>query len=258
MRGKRIIDPRNPPALLGGRPPAATMGMLIAFGVVFLIMVFSASEKVASFTALRLQGLWEGEVWRVLTAPFFFGMPQRLEVLSVLGSGVVLWAFGSLLERWWGTKRLLWFFCVCTITGHLVAAFLAWAVWPQMAVGGIAPGATALALAAALVFKDRGLGLNFRGQIYGLDWWVVLLVIGGILVLGTLVDLVEGRPIVDQVGELAAAGVAYLLITDDWRPGVRRRRRRIQKAQDDVQGVLQFPGGRVGKRGSKKDPHRWN
>jgi len=266
MRRKQIYSTDRPPALLGGSPPAGTLALLIVFGVVFLLMVFSGSGKLAHYSALWMPRVVHGDIWRVVTSPFFFGMPDRVHVLSVLGSGVVLWGFGSLLERWWGTKKLVFFFLFCTIVSNLVAAFFAWVVWPLEPSGGIAPGGVALATAGALLFRRRGLGISFRGQIYGLEWWIVLIVIGGILILGSAVDLLEGRPIVSRVGDFAGGGLAYLFVTEDWRPWVRLRRKRIRKLREDVNKVVDFPGGgKFGGRGQNNsqgngrfDPYRWN
>lgn len=267
MSRKRYYTADRPPAFLGGSPPAGTAVLLIAFGAVFAVMVFSGSYQVAFNTALWMNKVVEGDFWRVVSAPFFFGFPENIRVLSVLGSGVVLWLFGCLLEKWWSTKRLLIFFFVCILSGHLVSGFLAWAVWPMEPVGGISPGAVALAVAGSLVFRHRGLGFAFRGKIYGLDWRIILAVTGGIIVLGSFVDLLEGRPIASQAGELVGGGVAYLFVTEDWR--FWKHRKRFKKSGKG--NIVEFPTARRGggwsgtetgsnssSSGKKDDPYRWN
>ncbi len=268
MSPKRYYTADKPPALLGGSPPAATAIFLIAFGAVFAVMVFSGSEKIAFYSALWMSRVVEGDFWRVITAPFFFGFPQRIEVLSALGSGVVLWLFGCMLEKWWSTKRLLIFFLICTYGGHIVSGLVAWAVWPMEPVGGISPGAVALAVAGSLVFRYRGLGIAFRGRIYGLDWWLVLAVTGGIIILGSIVDLIEGQPIASQIGNLTGGGIAYLFVTEEWRFW-KRRKRSVKSGKGNVvdfTSVKRGGGGRggfgtgrgSGSSGREDDPYRWN
>jgi membrane associated rhomboid family serine protease len=247
-------------AYVGGRPPRATLALLVLFALVFVVFVLSGSQRMPALIAFRWSLIWDhGELWRLFSCLFFFGPAQRVEILPALGGGVALWLFGGWLERWWGLRRFLVFFFVSAWGSVWTGGLLANAFWPAVATGGFAGGAVALVTAIGVMHLHHPVGMQVRGRFYALRGWHLLALLGAMFGLGLIVDVVDGRSPVRYFVYGAGAGIALLFIDDRWRPWIWWRRRRARRMAEKY-GVTTFPGRKhgAGKGRGPADPSRWN
>lgn len=250
------------PFAIGGRPPAGTAALLIVIGCGFLAFVFTGSGEYAYWTGLVLDRTFmQLELWRLVSSLVYSGEPNRVEVIQVLGSGVLIWLLGGLLERWWGTRRLVVFVVISAVLANLVAALAAQLWWPGTAVGGAGGAAAALVAAVAYLYDRSAVFFRVLGRNWPLKTRHFIYVGAAIIVLGGIVDGLEGLPLARYVGYLAGGAVGFLFVNEGWRPWVLYRRWQIRKATRH-HNVLEFRGDRGKKKhGSgpdESDPHRWN
>lgn len=115
----------------GGRPPLppVTKALLIANIVIFLIDLFTRPGKqgLADFGLINEQlaftvqsAFREFRVWELVTFQFLHG-----GILPLVFNSIVLFVFGSWVERWWGAKRFIAFYLLCGIAGALCFTALA-------------------------------------------------------------------------------------------------------------------------------------
>ncbi len=178
--------------------PRAGKGLkvvLVALLAIWLTFALAINWGGVSFdTFLLLAGnterIAEGQVWRLLTAPFLH-MPSITigHILSVL---LGLFFLGSTLESEWGTKRFLRFLLLAGVLSYAVEFLVTWALPARFAVRlvpeyyfGAVPVVEAVAIAWALSFKGRTVNLFFvlpissRGLILFVVGMSVMLLIAG-------------------------------------------------------------------------------
>ena len=187
------IDPNARFLRLGGYPPRVTMRLLIAQLAVFLLFLFSdAPPWLTEHLALSAQkALLNYELWQPLSALWI-----HLGLRSFVFDMVVLWLFGSALERWWGNKRFLLFFCITGVMGLVVGMFAGLAQ-PTALMAGTQGAAAAMLVACSLIFPQHyihlrtiipirartlcllSIGLIFIGGMISRMWFDIAIQIGG-------------------------------------------------------------------------------
>jgi membrane associated rhomboid family serine protease len=234
MFGQRIlVDPNTKIVRLGGRPPQATMALLISQLVFFLAMAFAdGTAWIGKHFALSADGLfYSGKIWQPVTAVLFhFGV--RSAILDMLS----LWLFGSALERWWGTKRFLIFYFATGI-GGLVVGGLFGLLAPKVMLSGPIGSAMGMLVATAVIFSDHLM------HIYRLTPFkakLICLITAGSVVLGSLISRLWLVLAVQLTGAVIAVGfLSPRRMLNEWRA------RRLKKKFTVV-------------RGGKDDPHYLN
>lgn len=101
--------------------------LLIAISGMTVLYSFSDGEGKQWFVeqcAATGQGVWvEGKLWALVFSPLL-----HQSLFNLVFSGFVLWQFGAVLERWWGSKRFLFFVIVtgvgATAVGTLLDSFV--------------------------------------------------------------------------------------------------------------------------------------
>jgi len=134
----------------GGRVPAAVGGLLAAVLLASVAGALARPVRDAAFFAPDLA--WHGEVWRLLTYPFF-----ETDPFALLFGGLVLWVFGRDLALAWGERRFLAAFLGLGAGAAAATSLLALA-WPRLHAGawsGPWPALDGLAVAWALLFPAR-------------------------------------------------------------------------------------------------------
>lgn len=66
-------------------------------------------------------GIYGGEFWRFLTFQFLHGDGWHL-----FGNMLGLFFFGTIAERWWGSRRFAFFYLSCGVAGALFYTLLLW------------------------------------------------------------------------------------------------------------------------------------
>jgi membrane associated rhomboid family serine protease len=185
--------------------PAAVGGLLLALLLASVAGALLPALREATFFSPAL--VWRGEVWRLLTHPFFENDP-----LALLFGGLMLWMFGRDLALAWGERRFLGAFLGLGAGAAAATSLLALA-WPRLLgvhLAGPWPVVDALVVAWALRFPDRQLLFMFALPVSGraLLW----LTVGGTALYAVFAGVVPYVP------HLLAEGLAALWLRG---PGLR-------------------------------------
>lgn len=190
MQGGSVASPFALP-----RPGKGLKAVLIGLLAVWLTFALAINWGGVSWDAFFLlagntEKIAEGQVWRLLTAPFLH-MPS-ITIGHILAVLVGLYFLGASLESEWGTKRFLRFLLLSAVLAYTVQFLVSWAL-PARIAGrlapeqyfGAVPAVEAVAIAWALSFKGRTVNLflvlpiSSRGLILFVIGMSVMLLIAG-------------------------------------------------------------------------------
>ncbi len=103
--------------------------------LVFLISGADAQAKLASWLIATDESIWtDYKLWQLFTSPLL--EPQ---LISLLFEGFMLWTFLPQLEKWWGTKRFLFFAGYTSVAAVAAGTFVGTFLDPvAVKVGGTA------------------------------------------------------------------------------------------------------------------------
>ena len=152
---------------------------VLSFLLQFLMNAFfyDNSEKNQFASQVVLQFNQNFELWQLFTHPLFHPdtrLPWSL--IELFFGGLVLYFFGSELERTWGSHSFLKYF-LCGILGALLFAFLLSFIPGQMyPYYGMAGGNAALLTAYAMFWPDRKILFMFFIPMK-MKWFILLLFI---------------------------------------------------------------------------------
>lgn len=116
----RRISLRGRPALGG----YSVVTILITINVaIYVIAAFSVMmrEYIYDFGMLQAKAVFEGQIWRLLTAQYLHANQWHL-FLNMLG----LHFLGRPLEQMWSARRFFGIYTACGLAGNLLYTFLAW------------------------------------------------------------------------------------------------------------------------------------
>ncbi len=222
----------------GGRVPPAIKWLLISNAAIFVVYFLAVQLRIIPlvwlFGALSLTPawvikgaiLWQPVSYLFLHSPHGFG--------HILFNMLMLWMFGSDLERDWGTRRFLNFYLFCGIGAGLcdVAARFLWAPSelhiPTIGASGAIYG---VLLAYGLLYPNRTI---LFGLLFPIPARIFVLILGGIAFLSTFGASGSGISHVAHLGGMAF-GYFHLryqpdFLNIDWVGGYRRwQRRRAQR-----------------------------
>ncbi|RME02077.1 MAG: rhomboid family intramembrane serine protease, partial [Calditrichaeota bacterium] len=138
---------------LGGTfTPGVKYLILINIGIFILQKIFG-STMTAYFGLVPESLLHKFAIWQLFTYMFLHG-----GILHIFINMLVLWMFGSDLEREWGTREFLKYYFICGIGAGLIQViFNAW-IFPGnrfIPVVGASGAIYGLLLAFALLFPNR-------------------------------------------------------------------------------------------------------
>ena len=138
----------------GGRVPA-TVGFLLAAMVFASIWGFLAPGA-AGAAALAPVAILHGELWRLVTWPFF-----QTDPLSLVLAGLMIWTTGQQLSYAWSERRFALRFLEYMLAAAVVSTLLA-IVWDRasmIAHVGMWPVIDALFVVSAMMAADRQVSL---------------------------------------------------------------------------------------------------
>jgi membrane associated rhomboid family serine protease len=233
MKRQIIVGPNTPIVRLGGRPPRVVQWLLVEQVGLFLAYAFADGPAwVRQLLAASGGGtLARLQVYQPLTALWI-----HLGTQALLFNALVLWLFGSALERWWGGRRFLTFWIVTGVVGLCVGVPFG-LLAPERALAGSAGARMAMLLATARIFPRHLVSLY---RLLPFKAGVACLLLGAILLLG---DLMSGRYL-ELAVQLGGAAVALLFL---FPPGRQLGQWRVRRAKRKF-GVLEGGRGKKGKR----------
>jgi len=157
-------------------PPATenVFRLILFFTIAYLF------ETIAQFgfgavpltTALRFGHHFQPH--QILTHIFFSGAPGFSGFLHVLFEILILWSFGSELERTWGGEQFLKFFFSGLLGGGLLSFLIAMTLLPGTGVYGFGGGLAAVMTGYAILWPNRQILFFFFFPLR-MKWFILIL-----------------------------------------------------------------------------------
>ena len=202
-------NPRLGEALtFGGRVPPAVGGLILATGLLSVGSVIAERSglPILQLSLLAPAAIWAGQVWRLVTWPFF-----ETDPIGLLFGLLMLFWFGRDLALAWGERRFLLAYLGLAAAAGAVTA-LAGLAWPEVMVLVRAPGpwpvVDGLVVAWALLFPGRQILVWFALPVSGRG--LLWLTVGGTLLYSAFGGLAAYVP------HLSAEAVAALAVLRPW------------------------------------------
>jgi membrane associated rhomboid family serine protease len=147
------------------KPTPIVIGTLVALFAVWVISSMATKfspglASVVSYLPLSQAPVMEDfQVWRLLTYAL---LHDTSSIFHLLFNGLMLWWFGSELEKRWGKPRFIFFMLLAALVGGLffLVGSLIGVVWAQAVIGASAI-AEATIVAWSLIYRDRTILLFF-------------------------------------------------------------------------------------------------
>jgi len=203
--------------------PVVKWLLIINFAVFALSLIPQVGDMLFSLFAVSTASIFQSlQAWRLITYQF---LHSTTDFWHIIFNMLMLFFFGPLLERTWGSKKFLIFYLICGAMGGIAypllyhLGFFGQLPLPLVGASGSLYGIIA---ACAIMFP------RVKVYVYGI-FPIPLLVLGGIMVLISAVGLFSGN---NQGGEAAHlsglfAGAAYVL----WQPWLQKTRTNINKGR---------------------------
>ncbi|PYS95353.1 MAG: DUF1751 domain-containing protein [Acidobacteria bacterium] len=223
----------DPQTLLGGRITPGIKGLIIANVCVFILQKLGALvgddtsiERIFGLTpTLVYHNLW---LWQVVTYMFLHAPDWLWHLLLNM---LMLWMFGTEVERAWGTRAFVKYYFICGIGAALVTCLF----FPNSTTIGASGAVFGVMLAYGLMFPTRQILLWLLFPMRAISF--VLICIG--IELFSLASLQDG---VAHFAHLGGMLFGYLYLKRAWRLRDfwselrwKLRRRRFRVMGDDEQ-----------------------
>ena len=205
----------------GGPVPTVVKRLLIANAVVFLLPFVPGIEVGVLrewFAMIPNEVFSRFRIWQLFTYMFLHGGLVHIGLNMLM-----LWMFGTLLERAWGGREFFTYYVICGLGG----ALLSWATGPtsSTALIGASAGVFGLLVAFAMIDPDRKL----------LFWFVIPVKVKWVVWLAVAISLIGGldgyEDNIGHFGHLGGMLFGYLYLKQDWRLGAFGRRVRGASAR---------------------------
>lgn len=235
MKRHIVVGPETKILRLGGKPTKAVLWLLMVQVGLFLAYAFADGPKWVSegLAASARQVLGHFYFWQPLTALWIHvpdGVHPGVGIQNLLFDGVVLWLFGSALQRWWGSRRFFFFWVVTGVVG-LLAGVLFGMAQPNTDLSGSMGSTAAMLVAVSFIFPHHLLQFTARG-VLPIKARVICLVLASILLVGSL----AAARFLEVPVELFGAAVGLLFIFNPKRMLAEARVKRAKKKLGIIDG----------------------
>ena len=130
------------------------MWLLIVHLTLFIVWVMGGQAlqgQMAHWLVLTPGSLLDGHVWKLATGPLF-----TTSGFDVFFDSLMLWLFIPTLERFWGTRRFVWFFIWTALVGSVAGVLVGLALGQTGApIMGLSPFVFACIAAYGVVFYGQ-------------------------------------------------------------------------------------------------------
>ena len=152
---------------------ATILGLCVVFVLQLVFRTLESEEAIVAAGALKRSLVFEGEVWRLLSAVFLHGSFDH-----IIGNCLVLYVLGIAVEHAYGRLQFAMVFLASGITGSLLSLSLS--EGPSVGASGAIFGLIGCVIALFYRFKEK---IYFREKRLGivLLFWVAYAVVTGFL-----------------------------------------------------------------------------
>ncbi|MGJ8676922.1 MAG: rhomboid family intramembrane serine protease [Akkermansiaceae bacterium] len=156
-------------------------------------------------------GILGGQIWRFLTFQFLHDGFAHL-----FGNMLGVFFFGSFVERWWGSRKFLFFYLSCGIAGALFFALLLWIpdllptseAWNGMI--GASAGVYGILVAVAIIAP------NLKVLLYFIVPMSIRTLAIGALCFAAYVAITDGNNAGGEAAHLGGALLGFILMKNPW------------------------------------------
>jgi rhomboid family protein len=222
-----------------GPMPPAIRWLLISNGVIFLFQEilrlggFESWQYILVFGLVPLKVLWQLHVWQPVTYLFLHG-----DIFHLALNMLMLWMFGTPLERHWGTRRFVNYYLICGVGAAVLTILLA-LPFPSFRVPTIGASGAILGLLMAygLLWPQR---VVLIWGIFPMKARTMVLLFGGLQLYALI--FAGGQGNIAYAAHVGGMLAGYLYLKRAWKVGpflaelrwkLRRRRFRIMDRRDD-------------------------
>jgi len=198
--------------------------MEVGFSLVYLMSELKVRADIVSWLVATPDTVWrEGKVWTLVTSGVL-----EIDFVSLIFHGFILWMFVPVLEKWWGTKRflffVLWMTLIATTVGTLVGYWLG-QHGPVSGLAGLDPFIFGSVVAYGILYGSQPvsffgvLPMSGRQLMYGFIAFASLLVL-------------LGQKWSTGAGWGSAMFLAWLLASGKWSPKLwmlKRKQKKLRK-----------------------------
>jgi membrane associated rhomboid family serine protease len=212
-----------------------TVNKIIAANIiVFIFQIILAGTAFQYLLALRPRLVLRGFIWQLVTYMFLHG-----DIFHIAFNMLIIWMFGTQLERIWGSSRFLKYYFICGIGGALFSFIFSY----NAAVIGASAAGYGILLAYAILFPYN--------QIYVMGVFPVRA--RTLVIILAAIEFISGLGRQDGIAHFAhlggmAAGLIYM--RTDHRMG--RFWKRIKRLFDSIPLKIHFDSDE-GKKGNSDE-----
>lgn len=209
---------------LAGRPPRL-IGILLAIQIGLLVLYAFAENSgwIATYVGLDSGRFFsDGYLWQPFTAVWF-----HFDLRNGVLDAVLLWVYGPALFRWWGARRFLLFWYATSFVGLIVGASIDLGLSSNATLAGTQGASMAFIVACGILFSRHH--VHTQAGIMPLKMKWLSLIVGGVLVLGTVFDR---APL--TLGMYAGGGLTALAFLYNPRRCLQQQERSEQKKRFKV------------------------
>ena len=142
----------------------AVKNIIIFTGIIYASQMFAPSLNITQLGALHYFKSPDFKPYQLVTAMFLHG-----SFMHLLFNMLTLFFFGTMLERYWGSKRFLFFYLACGIGASVIEQFAIPFLAQKFANGYVLPDGIAASIAEIKVaYQNRYSSLGASGAIMGL------------------------------------------------------------------------------------------
>lgn len=221
---------------LGGRITPGVKALVIANVSVFIVQVLALniwSVPLEVLFGLRPAAVIRGPfLWQLVTYMFLHSTGWLSHLLLNM---LMLWMFGTEVEKGWGTRLFVKYYFICGIGAGITTCLLNYPFYPDVTTIGASGAIFGVMLAYGLMFPNRQILFWFIFPMRAINF--VLLCAG--IEMFSLLSLQDG---VAHLAHLGGMLFGYLYLKRVWRlkelwDGIvwrlRRRRFRVMRADDE-------------------------
>jgi membrane associated rhomboid family serine protease len=173
------------------------------------------------YVVLTPRNLFEhGRVWTIVTSPFL-----ELNFVSLVLGLLMLWMFIPTLERFWGTARFYRFVAATSVAAGIVGCAMGWVTGHvDEPIQGFSPFIYAAVVAFGVIYAKQQIAFSFYIRMTGRQFmWGMLVFVALFCVIQQFWELFAAYG--------AAIGVAAMIVSKRWSPGLVWKRWRIARAR---------------------------